>query len=80
MSLMCTSMAVNLARGYTFNAVFNAAVAFAVAAVPVQLPMVVTTILARGTRVLAGAVERPRKKCSNSAAIRLVPPSTQNRR
>ena len=52
---LIASMAVNLARGYTFNAVFNAAVAFAVAAVPVQLPMVVTTILARGTRVLAGA-------------------------
>jgi Ca2+-transporting ATPase len=52
---LIASMAVNLARGYTFNGVFNAAVAFAVAAVPVQLPMVVTTILARGTRVLAGA-------------------------
>jgi Ca2+-transporting ATPase len=52
---LIASMAVNLARGYTFNAVFNAAVAFAVAAVPVQLPMVVTTILAWGTRVLAGA-------------------------
>jgi P-type Ca2+ transporter type 2C len=52
---LIASMAVNLARGYTFNAVFNAAIAFAVAAVPVQLPMVVTTILARGTRVLAGA-------------------------
>ena len=52
---LIASMAVNLARGYTFNAVFNAAIAFAVAAVPVQLPMVVTTILARGTRILAGA-------------------------
>jgi len=35
-------MAVNLSRGYTFNAVLPAAVAFAIAAVPVQLPMVVT--------------------------------------
>ena len=48
-------MAVNLARGYTFNAVFTAAVAFAIAAVPVQLPTVVTTILAWGTRTLASS-------------------------
>jgi P-type Ca2+ transporter type 2C len=52
---LIASMAVNLSRGYTFNAVFNAAVAFAVAAVPVQLPTVVTTILAWGTRALAAA-------------------------
>jgi len=52
---LIASMAVNLARGYTFNAMFNAAVAFAVAAVPVQLPTVVTTILAWGTRALARA-------------------------
>jgi P-type Ca2+ transporter type 2C len=51
---LIASMAVNLARGYTFHAVFNAAVAFAIAAVPVQLPTVVTTILAWGTRALAG--------------------------
>ena len=50
---LIASMAVNLIRGYTFNAVFNAAVAFAIAAVPVQLPTVVTTILAWGTRALA---------------------------
>jgi P-type Ca2+ transporter type 2C len=50
---LIASMIVNLVRGYTFNAVFNAAVAFAVAAVPVQLPTVVTTILAWGTRALA---------------------------
>jgi Ca2+-transporting ATPase len=50
---LIASMAVNLARGYTFNAVFNAAVAFAIAAVPVQLPTVVTTILAWGTQALA---------------------------
>jgi P-type Ca2+ transporter type 2C len=52
---LIASTAVNLARGYTFNAVFNAAVAFAIAAVPVQLPTVVTSILAWGTRALAQA-------------------------
>jgi Ca2+-transporting ATPase len=52
---LIASMAVNLARGYTFTTVFNAAVAFAIAAVPVQLPMVVTTILAWGTQALARA-------------------------
>ena len=50
---LIASMAVNLSRGYTFNAVLPVAVAFAIAAVPVQLPMVVTTILAWGTRALA---------------------------
>jgi Ca2+-transporting ATPase len=55
---LIASMAVNLYRGYTFNAVFNAAVAFAIAAVPVQLPTVVTAILAWGTQALvkAGAI------------------------
>jgi len=52
---LIASMAVNLSRGYTFTAMFNAAVAFAIAAVPVQLPMVVTTILAWGTQALARA-------------------------
>ncbi len=52
---LIASMALNLSRGYTFNAVFNAAVAFAIAAVPVQLPTVVTTILAWGTQALARA-------------------------
>jgi len=55
---LIASVGVNLSRGYTFNAVFNAAVAFAIAAVPVQLPTVVTTILAWGTQALvkAGAI------------------------
>ena len=52
---LIASMAVNLSRGYTFAVVFNAAVAFAIAAVPVQLPTVVTTILAWGTQALARA-------------------------
>ncbi len=52
---LIASMAVNLSRGYTFNAIFNAAVAFAIAAVPVQLPTVVTTILAWGTKALVNA-------------------------
>jgi len=52
---LITSMALNLARGETFIAVFNAAVAFAIAAIPVGLPTVVTTILAWGTEQLAKA-------------------------
>ena len=50
---LVASMALNLARGKTFIAVFNAAVAFAIAAIPVGLPTVVTTILAWGTEQLA---------------------------
>jgi Ca2+-transporting ATPase len=52
---LVASMALNLARGETFIAVFNAAVAFAIAAIPVGLPTVVTTILAWGTERLAKA-------------------------
>src|SRR5690349_23641669 len=52
---LVASMALNLARGQTFIAVFNAAVAFAIAAIPVGLPTVVTTILAWGTQQLASA-------------------------
>ena len=44
---LVASMALNLARGETFIAVFNAAVTFAIAAIPVGLPTVVTTILPR---------------------------------
>jgi Ca2+-transporting ATPase len=52
---LVASMALNLSRGQTFLAVFNAAVAFAIAAIPVGLPTVVTTILAWGTQQLAKA-------------------------
>jgi P-type Ca2+ transporter type 2C len=52
---LVASMALNLARGDTFIATFNAAVAFAIAAIPVALPLVVTTILAYGTEMLARA-------------------------
>ena len=52
---LVASMALNLARGETFLTVFNAAVAFAIAAIPVGLPTVVTTILAWGTEQLAKA-------------------------
>jgi P-type Ca2+ transporter type 2C len=49
------SVALSLARGDTFKAVFIAAVAFAVGALPENLPAVVTTILANGTQALAKA-------------------------
>src|SRR5271165_4275309 len=42
-----------LARGDTFTVVFTAAVAFAIGALPENLPAVVTTILASGTQALA---------------------------
>jgi Ca2+-transporting ATPase len=52
---LITTTALNLARGDTFKAVFIAAVAFAIGALPENLPAVVTTILAYGTRALARA-------------------------
>jgi Ca2+-transporting ATPase len=52
---LIASMALNLARGDTFKAVFNAAIAFAIGALPENLPAVVTTILASGTQALARA-------------------------
>ena len=50
---LVASMALNLARGDTFTVVFTAAVAFAIGALPENLPAVVTTILASGTQALA---------------------------
>jgi len=52
---LVVSMALNLARGDTFTVVFTAAVAFAIGALPENLPAVVTTILAYGTQALARA-------------------------
>ena len=46
-------MVINLARGETFTAIFHAAVAFAIGALPENMPAVVTTILAYGTQALA---------------------------
>ncbi len=47
------SILLNLSRGQTFNTVFTAAIAFAIAAIPTGLPAVVTTILSLGTQMLA---------------------------
>ena len=52
---LVVSAALNLARGDTFTAVFTAAIAFAVGALPENLPAVVTTVLAYGTQSLAEA-------------------------
>jgi P-type Ca2+ transporter type 2C len=52
---LAVSMVLNLSRGQSFTTVFTAGVAFAIAAIPTGLPAVVTTILARGTRLLAEA-------------------------
>ena len=43
---LLVSVVINLARGETFTAIFHAAVAFAIGALPENMPAVVTTILA----------------------------------
>ncbi len=52
---LVVSMALNLARGAEFTVLFAGAVAFAIGALPENLPAVVTTILASGTQALAKA-------------------------
>src|SRR3954471_6144153 len=52
---LVASVVLNMARGQTFTEVFTVAVAFSIAAIPTGLPAVVTTILSRGTRLLAEA-------------------------
>jgi Ca2+-transporting ATPase len=49
------SILLNLSRGESFDTVFTAAIAFAIAAIPTGLPAVVTTILSFGTQMLAKA-------------------------
>jgi P-type Ca2+ transporter type 2C len=52
---LVASIVLNMVRGQSFTEVFTVAVAFAIAAIPTGLPAVVTTILSRGTRLLAEA-------------------------
>src|SRR5918994_484878 len=52
---LVASVVLNMIRGQSFTEVFTVAVAFAIAAIPTGLPAVVTTILSRGTRLLAEA-------------------------
>ena len=75
---LIASMAANLSRGYTFGTVFNAAVAFAIAAVPVRLPTVVTTILAWGTQSLtrAGVIMRRLRSAETLGSVSVIDTDT----
>src|SRR4029077_1121862 len=62
---LAISIALNLSRGESFDTVFLAAIAFAIAAIPTGLPAVVTAILSRATQPLAKAtaiMRRPRSR------------------
>jgi Ca2+-transporting ATPase len=52
---LAISIVLNLSRGESFDTVFLAAIAFAIAAIPTGLPAVVTAILSMGTQMLAQA-------------------------